>query len=75
LPRIRSASLGEIPRNPSSTEARISFSGTPLRAIEKFWADTDVFHFSLTITDADIFALLKPQLKNISVFFLSMYAA
>jgi len=35
-----------------------------------YWADTDVFNFSLPITDANMFALLQPQLKDI--FFLSM---
>jgi len=54
-----------MPRNPFSTEARISFTVTSLGAVAKFWADTDAFHFSLTITDADtdIFELLKLQLK------------
>ena len=32
--------------------------------IRLFWAYTDVFHFSLPITD--IFALLNPQLKDIT---------
>jgi len=45
LPRPRSVSLGEMPRNLSSTEARISFTGTSLGAMAKFWADTDaIFH-------------------------------
>jgi len=71
LPRTESASLGKMPRNPSSTEARISFAGTSLGAIEKFSTDTDAFNFSLTIVDADteIFALLKLQLKDITVHF------
>jgi len=29
---------------------------------ENFWADTDVFQFSLPISDADIFILLKQYL-------------
>jgi len=41
-------------RNPSPTEATISFTGTSLGATAKFWADTDAFHVSLMITDADI---------------------
>jgi len=45
LRRIRSASLGEMPRNPFSTEARIFFTGTSLGAIANFWADIDAFHF------------------------------
>jgi len=58
LPPFRSVSLRKMPRNPSSTEARICFTGTPLGAIVKFWADTDAFHSSLTVThaDTDIFA-------------------
>jgi len=69
LPQIRSASLGKMPRNPSWTEARISFTGTSLGAIAKFWADTDAFYFSLMITDADVFASLKLHLKGITVHF------
>jgi len=71
LPRIRSVSLGKMPRNPSSTKARISITSTSLRAISKFWGDTDAFCFSLTVTDADtdIFTLLKLQLKDITVHF------
>jgi len=40
-----------------------------------FWADTDVFHLSLPITDADtdVFALVKPQLKDITVHFFLQY--
>jgi len=45
LPRIRSASLGEMPRNPSSTKARISLTGTRLGPIAKFLTDSDAFHF------------------------------
>ena len=45
LPRIRSASLEVMPRNPSATAARISFTGTSLGAVAKFWADTDAFYF------------------------------
>jgi len=67
LPRIRSASLGKTPRDSSSAEARISFIGTSLGTKAKFWADSDAFHFSFTITDADIFALFKPQLKDTTV--------
>jgi len=37
-------------------------------------ADTDVFPFSLPITDTNIFALLKLQLTAITVhFFFSMF--
>jgi len=36
-----------------------------------YWVDTDVFHFSLPITNADTFALLKLQLKDITVVFSS----
>jgi len=36
FPWIRSASLGGMPRNPSSTEARMSYIGTSLGAIAKF---------------------------------------
>ena len=44
------------------------------RPIRHFWADTYVFHLSLPITDSYIFALLKPQLIDITVqFFFSMY--
>ena len=39
------------------------------RPIRFFWGNTDVFHFSLPISDADIFALLKLQLKGIAVHF------
>jgi len=60
-----------MPHNPSSTEARISLTGASLGAIAKYRADSDIFHFSLTIADADIFALLKPQLKDITVRFSS----
>jgi len=74
LPRIRSALLGVMPRNPSATAARISFTGTSLGVAAKFWADIDAFHFSLTITDADIFPLLKPQLKDIIVHFFCVQA-
>jgi len=31
----------------------MSFTGPSLRAIAKFWANTDAFHFSLPVTDAD----------------------
>jgi len=73
LPRVKSPLLEEMPRNPSSTQARISLTGTPLGAIAKFSPDADAFYFSLTIIDDDIFALLKPKLKGIAVhFFLSM---
>ena len=41
------------------------------RPIRFFWVDTDVFHFSLPITN--IFALLKPQLKDITVHFFLQY--
>jgi len=44
--RIKAALLGEMPRNPSVTEARVSLTGTFLGAIAKFWADTDVFQIS-----------------------------
>ena len=74
LPRIRLVSLGVMPRNPSAHAERISFTGASLGAVAKFWADTDAFHFSLTITDADIFALLKPQLKDIVVHFFFVHA-
>jgi len=56
LPPFTSVSLGKLPCNPSSTEARISFTGTSLGAIAKFWVGSDAFHFSLTVTDANIFA-------------------
>jgi len=38
---IRSASLGEMPRKLSSTEARVSFTSTSLRASAKICADAD----------------------------------
>jgi len=40
---------------------------TRARSISFFWADTNVFHFSLPMTD--IFALLKLQMKGITVHF------
>jgi len=39
LPRIKSVSLGKMPRNPYSTEARISFTGTSIQTIATFWTD------------------------------------
>jgi len=72
LPRIKSASLGEMLRNLSSTEARIFLTGTPFDTIAKVSTDTDTFHFSLTIP-MPIFALLKPQLKEITVRFFLQY--
>jgi len=46
------------------------------RANNKFWADIDAFHLSLTIIDAntDIYALHKPHLKDITVQFFFMKA-
>jgi len=39
------------------------------RPIRFFWANTDDFHFSLPISEADIFSLLKLQLEGITVHF------
>ena len=56
FPRIGSASLGGMPRNPSSTEARMSFIGTSLGTTAKFkprpntwtWSAVKVFWDRLT---------------------------
>ena len=39
------------------------------RPIRFFWANTDDFHFSLPISEADIFSLFKLQLEGITVHF------
>jgi len=54
-----------MPRKPSATVTRISFTGASLGAVAKFLAGTDDFHFTSTMIDVDIFALFKPPLKDI----------
>jgi len=66
LSRIKSPLLGEMSRNPFSTEARISLTGTLLGAIAKFLTDADAFHFSLTITDAVAIGKPERQVRNAS---------
>ena len=70
----RSVSLRKVPWNPSSTEARISFTGTSLGAIAKFWQILMLFELIITDADTEIFALLKLQLKDIAVHFFFMQA-
>ena len=71
-PITRLVSLGKMPCNPFATEVKISLTCASVWAISKFWADTDAFDFSLTVANADIFALLKPHSKDSTVHFFFM---
>jgi len=49
----------------------ISAHVTRARSVRLYLTDTNVFHLSLSITD--IFALLEPQLKDVTVHFFLQY--